>query len=180
MVWALAPALKRYANLKNLCAFMISYQALRISVSHSLGLLLYSTDNADILQATLDCKNTLHMMGVIHNVVKQGSMQNKPILKKYPTKEDLLKFAILIRYTGKIDKLEISVVLKLINSFSIITGNENMALRIWDLFRSTVSLRRSVSVWSDFMCQFTMNVDVDGYNKLNFSHSLIWIQIICL
>ena len=32
-VWALAPALKRYAKLKNLCAFMIPHQALWISMN---------------------------------------------------------------------------------------------------------------------------------------------------
>ena len=89
-------------------------------------------------------KNTLHMMGIIRSVVKQSSMQHKPILKKYPTKEDLLKFAIPIKHTGKIDKSEILVVLKPINSFNIITGNENMA-SICDLFISTASLCRSVS-----------------------------------
>ena len=133
-----------------------------------MGLPLYSADNADILQATLDGKNTLHMMGIIHSVVKQGSMQHKPVLKKYPTKEDLLKFAIPIKYTGKIDKSEISVVLKPINSFNIITGNENMA-SIWDLFRSTASLRRSVSEWSGFMRQITINVDVDGVHQVEFA-----------
>ena len=67
------------------------------------------------------------MIDIIRSVVKKDSMQHKPILKKYPTKEDLLKFAIPIKYTGKIDKLEISVVLKPINSFNIIIGNENIA-----------------------------------------------------
>ena len=107
------------------------------------------------------------MMGIIRSVVKQGSMQHKPILKKYPTKEDLLKFAIPIKYTGKIDKLEISVVLKPINSFNIIIGNENIA-SIWDLFRSTANLRRSVSDWSGFMHQITINVDVDGVHQVEF------------
>ena len=65
-----------------------------------LGLPLYLADNADILQATLDGKNTLHMMGIIRSVIKQGSMQHKPILEKYSTKEDLLKFAIPIKHTG--------------------------------------------------------------------------------
>ena len=64
------------------------------------------------------------MMGIIRSVVKQASMQHKPILKKYSTKEDLLKFAIPIKYISKIEKLEISVVLKPINSFNIIIGNE--------------------------------------------------------
>ena len=107
------------------------------------------------------------MMGIIRSVVKQGSMQHKPILKKYPTKEDLLKIAIPIKYTGKIDKSKISVLLKSINSFNIITGNENMA-SIWDLFRSTASLCRSVSEWSGFMSQITINVDVDGVNQVEF------------
>ena len=66
------------------------------------------------------------MMGIIRSVAKQGSMQHKPILKKYPTKEDLLKFAIPIKYISKIDKLEISVVLKRINSFNIIIGNQKL------------------------------------------------------
>ena len=44
------------------------------------------------------------MIGIIRSVVKQGSMQHKPILKKYATKEDLLKIAIPIKYTGRIDK----------------------------------------------------------------------------
>ena len=108
------------------------------------------------------------MMGIIRSVFKQGSMQHKPVLKKYPTKEDLLKFAIPIKYTGKIHKSEISVVLKPINSFNIITGNENMA-SIWDLFRSAASLRKSVSEWSGFMCQITINVDVDGVHQVEFS-----------
>ena len=132
-----------------------------------MGLPLYSADNANILQATLDGKNTLHMMGIIRSVVKQGSMQHKPILKKYPTKKDLLKFAIPIKYTGKIDKLEISVVLKPINSFNIIIGNENIA-SIWDPFRSTANLRRSVSDCSGFMRQITVNVDVDGVHQVEF------------
>ena len=119
------------------------------------------------LQATLDDKNTLHMMGIIRSVVKQGSMQHKPILKKYQTKEDLLKFAIPIKHIGKIDKSEISVVLKPINSFNIITGNENMA-SIWDLFISTASLCRSVSEWSGFMHQIAINVDVDGVHQVEF------------
>ena len=75
-----------------------------VDFNELLGLLLYSADNADILQATLDGKNALHMMGIIRSVVKQGSMQHKPILKKCPTKEDLLKFAIPINYTSKINK----------------------------------------------------------------------------
>ena len=107
------------------------------------------------------------MMGIICSVVKQGSMQHKPILKKYPTKEDLLKFAIPIKYTGKINKLKISVVLKPMNSFNIITGNENMA-SIWDLFRSTANLHRSISEWSGLMRQITINVDVDGVHQVEF------------
>ena len=106
-------------------------------------------------------------MCIIRSVVKQGSMQHKSILKKYPTKEDLLKIAIPIKYSGKIDKSKISVLLKSINSFNIITGNENMA-SIWDLFRSTASLRRSVSEWSGFMRQITINVDVDGVHQVEF------------
>ena len=115
----------------------------------------------------MDGKNILHMMGIIRSVVKQGSMQHKSILKKYPTNEDLVKFAIPIKYTGKIDKSEISVILKPINSFNIITGNENMA-SISDLFRSTASLRRSVSEWSGFMRQITINADVDGVHQVEF------------
>ena len=107
------------------------------------------------------------MMCIIRSVVKQGSMQHKSILKKYPTKEDLLKIAIPIKYTGKIGKSKISVLLKSINSFNIIIGNENMA-SIWDLFRSTASLCRSVSEWSGFMSQITINVDVDGVNQVEF------------
>ena len=95
-------------------------------------------------------------------------MQHKSILKKYPTKEDLLKIAIPIKYSGEIDKSKISVLLKSINSFNIITGNENMA-SIWDLFRSTASLRRSVSEWSGFMRQITINVDVDGVHRVEFA-----------
>ena len=68
-----------------------------VDFSELLGLPLYSADNADILQATLDGKNTLHMMGINCSVVKQGSMQHKPILKKYPTKEDLLKSSPLVK-----------------------------------------------------------------------------------
>ena len=49
-----------------------------------------------------------------------------------------------------------------INSFNIISGNENMA-SIWGLFRSTASLRRSVSEWSGFMRQITINVDADEF-----------------
>ena len=45
------------------------------------GLPLYSADNADILQATLDGKNTVHMMGIIRNVIKQGSMQQNQFWK---------------------------------------------------------------------------------------------------
>ena len=107
------------------------------------------------------------MMGIIRSVVKQGSMQHKPILKKYPTKEDILKFAIPIKYTDKMDKLDISVVLKPINSFNIIIGNENIA-SIWDLFRSTANLRRSVSDWSGFMRQITINVDVEEVHQVEF------------
>ena len=86
---------------------------------------------------------------------------------QYPTKEDLLKFVIPIKYTGKIDKSEISVVLKPINSFNSITDNENMT-SIWDLFRSTASLRRSVSEWSGFMRQITINVDADRVHQVEF------------
>ena len=39
---------------------------------------------------------------------------------------------------------------------------------IWDLFRSTASLRRSVSEWSGFMHQITINVDVDGVHQVEF------------
>ena len=86
---------------------------------------------------------------------------------QYPTKEDLLKFVIPIKCTGKIDKSEISVVLKPINSFNSITDNENMT-SIWDLFRSTASLRRSVSEWSGFMRQITINVDADRVHQVEF------------
>ena len=88
-------------------------------------------------------------------------------MKKYPTKEDLLKFVIPVTYTRKIDKSEISVALPPTNSFNIITGNENIA-SIWDLVRSTASLHRSVSEWSTFMCQITINVDVDAVYQVEF------------
>ena len=94
-------------------------------------------------------------------------MQHKPILKKYPTKEDLLNFVIPVKYTRKIGRSEISVVLPPTNSFNIITGNENIA-SIWDLVRSTASLHRSVSEWSAFMCQITINVDVDAVCQVEF------------
>ena len=45
-----------------------------VDFNELLGLPLYSADNADILQATIDGKNTLHMIGIIRSVVKQGSM----------------------------------------------------------------------------------------------------------
>ena len=138
-----------------------------VDFNELLGLLLYSADNADILQAILDGKNTLHMMGIICSVVKQGSMQHKPILKKCLTKEDLLKFAIPINYTSKINKSEIPVVLKPTNSFNIITGSENMAF-ICDLFKLPASLRRSVYEWSGFMHQITINVDADGIHQVEF------------
>ena len=107
------------------------------------------------------------MIDIIRSVVKKDSMQHKPILKKYPTKEDLLKFVIPVKYTRKIDKSEISVALPPTNSFNIITGNENIA-SIWDLVRSTASLHRSVSEWSAFMCQITINVDVDAVYQVEF------------
>ena len=137
-MWALAPALKKVCEIEKSLCFHDSSPYL-VDFNELLDLPLYSADNADILQATLDGKSTLQMMGIICNFVKQGSMQHKPILKKYPTKEDLLKFAIPVKDTGKISKSQISVVLKPIKSFNIITGNENMVSMV-----STEILGRSV------------------------------------
>ena len=163
---AFGPSIEKVRELEKSLCFHDSSPSI-VDFIELLGLPLYLADNVDILHGTLDGKNTLHMMGIIRSVFKQSSVQQKPILKKYPTKEDLLKFAIPIKYAVKIDKSEISDVLKLINSFNIITGNENMA-SMWDLFISTESLRRSVSEWSGFIRQILINIDVDGLHQVEF------------
>ena len=160
------PSIEKVRELEKSLCFHDSSPSI-VDFVELLGLPLCLADNADILHATLDGKNTLHMMSIIRSVVKQSSVQQKPILKKYPAKEDLLKFAIPIKYTVKIDKSEISDVLKLINSFNIITGNENMA-SMWILFISTESLRRSVSEWSGFIRQILINIHVDGLHQVEF------------
>ena len=100
------------------------------------------------------------MMGIIRSVIKQGVLLQTPISKKNPTNEDLLK------YTGKIDKTEVAVVLKPMSSLNLI-HKTNVALK-WDLIRATYSLYRDVSEWSGFMRQITKEKKIDNKHDIEF------------
>ena len=76
------------------------------------GIPLHAADKADIIQATIDGKNTIHIMSVARAAVKSGLFMGKPILvKRNPKKEDILKFATPVLFASKTDKADVSYVL---------------------------------------------------------------------
>ena len=76
---------------------------------------------ADIVQATLNGKNSIHMMRIVRSYIRQGSVFETPIrIKKNPTKEELFKLSIPFQYNSKIDRSEISTVLKPISSLKLV------------------------------------------------------------
>ena len=131
------------------------------------GIPLHAADNADIIQATIDGKNTIHIMGVVRAAVKSGSFMDKPILvKKNPKKEDILKFAIPVLYASKTDKTDVSYVLSPLKSFQF-AEHPNLAIN-WDLVRLAASLKKDVSEWSGFMRVITKNIDVETNHQVDF------------
>ena len=96
------------------------------------GIPLHAADNADIIQATIDGKNTIHIMSVARAAVKSGSLMDKPILvKRNPKKEDILMFATPGLSASKTDKADVSYVMSPLKSFQF-AEHPNLAIK-WDL-----------------------------------------------
>ena len=83
------------------------------------GIPLYSADNADILQSTIDGRNTLHMMGIIKSTLSQENFTDVPVKKRAPTADNLLQHIIPIQYSTKFNKTEVNVNLRSISDFNI-------------------------------------------------------------
>ena len=131
----------------------------------SSGTTLYSADNADIIQALLDGKNSIHMMGIVRSYIRQGSFFEIPIhIKKNPTKEELFKFSIPFQYTSKIDKSEISNLLKPISSLHLV---DELKIAIqWDIFR--LMSNKDILEWSGFMRVLTKKIQINEKHTVEF------------
>ena len=124
---------------------------------------LYS---ADILQCTIDGKNTLHLMGIIRSTLCKGCFTHLPIKKKIPSNEDLLQHVFPIRYISKIVKSEVSVLLKPISNFDI-PDHDNFASK-WDTLRVSAGIFKEIAEWSGFMRLLTKRNGFPGIHDIEF------------
>ena len=130
---------------------------------------LYSADNADVNQRTIDGKNTHHMMGIIKSYREAGRVSSEDVTIKNigASNEEIKKKIVPIKYVKKADKKSITVLLKDLSSFSSAEKIFNAVTNL-DFLRVSARLTSPVPEFSGMMKLFTRNNSHPGVHKIEF------------
>ena len=127
---------------------------------------LYSADNADVMKATIDGKNTLHMMGIIRSSVLKKKTVHLPVIKINPSKDQLLDLLPPVKYIPKVNKHDINLVLKPFSELAI-TPTDNWAAN-FNTLRISACVLKPVTEWSGFMRIITAYKPIPGKHTVEF------------
>jgi hypothetical protein len=130
---------------------------------------IYSADNADVNQRSIDGKNTHHMMGLIKSYREAGAISSEDdrIKNIGASNEEIRGRVVPIKYVKKVDKKSITVLLKDLSTFSSAVKIFNSVTNL-DFLRISARLTSPVPEFSGTMKLFTRNNNHPGVHKIEF------------